>query len=209
MNFLDSISLFVILAALASLPSASVALVVSRSALLGFQNGIAVSVGIVLGDLVLMTLAMVGLSAAVVALGDLFRVLRIFAGGYLIWLACSILLNKTASSITPKTGAGRRSLAASFVAGFSLTLSDIKAILFYLSLLPAFLDLTRLGRSDIALVFSMTIISVGSVKIIYAYFAEKLINYSGTMGLNGWVKNVVGAMMMGIGLYLLINIFTE
>lgn len=209
MNFLDLISLFVILATLASLPSASVALVVSRSALLGFQNGIAVSLGIVLGDLVLMALAIVGLSVATAALGDLFRILRLLAAGYLLWLAFSIFLNKTSWPVTGKTGNDRGSLAVSFIAGFSLTLSDIKAIMFYLSLLPAFLGLTRLGHSDIILVFFITIISVGGVKIIYAYFAEKLMNYSGSMGLNEWLKKITGLMLMAAGLYLIAKTLTE
>ena len=57
MDLLDSISLFLIMIALAAVPSTSVALVVTRSATLGISNGVAVSLGIVLGDLVFIFLA--------------------------------------------------------------------------------------------------------------------------------------------------------
>jgi len=53
------------MALLAALPSASVALVITRSATLGVANGIAVSAGIVLGDLIFILLAIFGLSAVI------------------------------------------------------------------------------------------------------------------------------------------------
>jgi len=46
---------------LAAMPSTSVALVVTRSATLGVGNGFSVAAGIVLGDLVFVMLAILGL----------------------------------------------------------------------------------------------------------------------------------------------------
>ncbi|HHJ14327.1 MAG TPA: LysE family translocator, partial [Gammaproteobacteria bacterium] len=51
MNIIDAVFLFAIMAALAAIPSTSVALVLTRSATLGLANGIAVATGIVIGDL--------------------------------------------------------------------------------------------------------------------------------------------------------------
>ena len=49
------------MAALAAIPSTSVALVLTRSATLGLANGIAVATGIVIGDLIFVLLALLGL----------------------------------------------------------------------------------------------------------------------------------------------------
>ena len=48
MSIIETITLFGIMVALAAMPSASVALIVTRSATLGIGNGFAVAVGIVL-----------------------------------------------------------------------------------------------------------------------------------------------------------------
>ena len=86
MNLYEAIPLFGIMVALAAVPSASVVLVVTRSATLGVANGIAVSAGIVLGDLVFLGLAILGLAAAAEAMGSLFVFLKVMAGLYLLWL---------------------------------------------------------------------------------------------------------------------------
>ena len=61
MNIIDAVFLFAIMAALAAIPSTSVALVLTRSATLGLANGIAVATGIVIGDLIFVLLALLGL----------------------------------------------------------------------------------------------------------------------------------------------------
>jgi threonine/homoserine/homoserine lactone efflux protein len=63
------ISLLVTMLILAAIPSASVALVVTRSATLGIKNGISVACGIVLGDLIFVALAILGMSVLAETMG--------------------------------------------------------------------------------------------------------------------------------------------
>ncbi|WP_456449272.1 LysE family transporter [Thiolapillus sp.] len=70
---------------LAGIPSTSVSLVVTRSATLGIRNGMAVSAGIVLGDLAFIALAISGLSVVAEQMGSLATGGVLFgAGGCLI-----------------------------------------------------------------------------------------------------------------------------
>jgi len=62
MGVAEAISLFVIMITLAVIPSSSVLLVVTRSLAHGIPNGISVSIGIVLGDIIFILLAILGLS---------------------------------------------------------------------------------------------------------------------------------------------------
>ncbi|KAF3981550.1 MAG: LysE family transporter [Methylococcales symbiont of Hymedesmia sp. n. MRB-2018] len=94
MSIIDSIALVGIILALALVPSAGVALVVTRTATLGTANGIAVSLGIVLGDLVFILLAILGLSVVAETMGSLFMVVKYFGGAYLVWLGISLLRHK-------------------------------------------------------------------------------------------------------------------
>ena len=62
MSLFATLTLFAIMIVLAALPSCSVALVVTRAATLGIRNGAAVTAGIVMGDLIFVTLAILGMS---------------------------------------------------------------------------------------------------------------------------------------------------
>jgi len=145
---------------LAAIPSASVALVVTRSATLGVTNGIAVALGIILGDLVFVTLAILGMSFLAETMGSFFAVLRYAGGAYLIWLGVTLLRSKQQMELT-REYSSKLSLAASFISGLFLTLGDIKAILFYASLFPAFVDMSSLSANDMIGIVIVTILGVG------------------------------------------------
>lgn len=84
----QALMLFATMVALAALPSASVALVVTRSATAGADHGIAVAVGILLGDLLFVAVALLGLAA----LGVLFLLVKALGGLHRLWLGGSLLL---------------------------------------------------------------------------------------------------------------------
>ena len=137
---------------LAAIPSASVALVVTRSATLGVANGLAVAIGIVLGDLVFIGLAILGLSVVAETMGSLFMLLKIAGGLYLLWFGFSLLSTREITKITIKKSNSKSSLFTSFIVGFFLTLGDIKAIIFYASLLPIFIDLSVIQAREIVVI---------------------------------------------------------
>ncbi|AMA07855.1 LysE family translocator [Picosynechococcus sp. PCC 73109] len=174
MDYLNFVYFFTTMIALAALPSTSVALVVTRSATAGFRNGLAVASGIVAGDLVFVCLALLGLSALAQQLGSVFTLIKIMGGLYLIWLG--ICLIRTKQTFEFKVNNQRRTnFLESFLSGFALTLGDLKAIFFYASLFPAIVDLKTLGSSEAITIVLTTIVTVGGVKAVYAYFAEQLV----------------------------------
>ena len=86
MDIFETASLCLIMLTLALIPSASVALVVTRSVTHGVANGISVSLGIVLGDLVFICLAILGLSVVAETMDWLFVTLKYIGASYLLWL---------------------------------------------------------------------------------------------------------------------------
>lgn len=189
---------------LAAIPSTSVALVVTRSATSGLCHGAAVSVGIVLGDILFALLAILGLTALAEFMGTLFLLIRYAAGLYLILLGVSLIKsrnNNLASEYSPSTGG----LFASFLTGFLVTLGDIKAIFFYASLFPTFLELSTLSYSDIAWVLGVITVTVGGVKLTYAALAKKVANIAGRSPLAKPAKVASGSLMIGSGTYLIVR----
>jgi threonine/homoserine/homoserine lactone efflux protein len=202
MNTLDTLALVTIMLTLAAIPSTSVALVVTRSATSGLLHGTVVACGIVLGDIIFALLAILGLTVLSDLMGTLFLLIRYAAGMYLIWFGISLIRsrNQTVRMEQPSSTAG---LAASFLTGLLVTLGDVKAIFFYASLFPTFLELSTLGSAEIAWVLGVIVVTVGGVKFTYAVLAKKVATVALRFPIAKQAKIASGSLMIGSGTYLI------
>jgi len=190
--------------ALAALPSASVALVVTRSATLGIANGIAVTAGIILGDLIFILLALFGLTLVAETMGSFFMLVKYLGAAYLLWLGYTLITSKSATILTIDETL-KKDLATSFLAGFILTLGDIKAIIFYASLLPVFINLSTLHATDVLVIISVMVISLGGVKILYVLSATKVVSFMTGKKLDNVARKTAGSFLLGAGGYLIVK----
>ncbi|WP_420404571.1 LysE family translocator [Nisaea sp.] len=202
MTLFGAFTLFLVLAAMAALPSSSVALVVARSAMSGVPHGLAVAVGIVAGDLVFIALAVLGMAALAAELGALFALIRYAAAAYLVWFGLSLIRAQLRAApeqeaADPKTARG--GLTGSFMAGLLLTMGDVKAILFYASLLPTFVDLASLSGADVALLSLIAVLSVGGVKVVYVFAAQRLAARATGFAYLRQAKILAGGVFVAIG----------
>ncbi len=205
MSLLDIASLFMLMLTLAIIPSTSVALVVTRSVTHGIANGVAVSAGIVTGDLVFILLIIAGLSVVAESMSWLFIVIKYIGASYLIWLGFALIFDTRKNPFEVNKNTGKANLLSSFLAGLFLTLGDIKAIFLYVSLLPAFVDLATLTISETFIIMTITIVTVGGVKVIYELSATKVVALSRGLKLENGAKKVTGGMMVGVGSYLIVK----
>ncbi len=200
MTLLDLFTLFLILVVLAAIPSSSVALVVTRSATCGLNHGIAVSIGVVVGDLIFAALALLGLAALSHWLGAFFTIIKYLAACYLIFYGISLLRH----SRHPGYQAGetrKPHLPVSFTAGLLLTLGDIKAIFFYASFFPVFIKISSLSAADVVLLTIVMVVAIGGVKIAYAVLASKMLPRINRR-FQQRTKTAAGYLMIGTGGYL-------
>lgn len=204
MTPLAAFSFFAIMLALAAIPSASVALVIARSASHGIRNGAAVATGIVLGDLLFIAIALLGMSALALTMGSIFAVFKYIGGAYLIWLGVQLLRAKGSVDLQ-ETDLRPSSLFTSFAAGFFLTLGDLKAILFYASLFPTLIDVQRLSPADIAAIVLVTIVAVGGVKLAYAVAARSIVARLRTQKASRKTQKVAGVLMIGTGACIIVK----
>jgi threonine/homoserine/homoserine lactone efflux protein len=163
-------ALFSVMLVLALVPGVSVLTVSARTLAYGFIHGAFTTAGIVAGDILFILIAIFGLSLLADAMGDMFMLVKLLGGVYLAWLAFTLW--KT----TPATDASARhagtSLYSSFMAGLLITLADQKAILFYLGLFPAFMDLSTIGVRETGIIIVTASLAVGSAKLAYAGLAN-------------------------------------
>jgi len=195
-------SLILIMTSLALLPSTSVALVVTRSAAAGVCQGVWAAAGIVVGDLLFVLVALLGMSALAQALGPLFVAIKYLAAGYLILFGLSLLRpGKPVDAAAPSGQVGQS--AGSFLAGLLVTLGDVKAIFFYASLFPALVDVAALQVSDITVLLLITLITVGGVKMGYALAARRVVALTRNLPLARKARPLAGCVLLGAGTFLL------
>ncbi len=198
MSIFEALTLFVIMLPLAAMPSSSVALVVARSVSAGRLNGAFSALGIVAGDLIFVAMALVGMSVLAESLGTLFAVVKYCGGAYLVWFGWGILRSKSSFSV-PVTTKKTRSLMTDFMAGLLLTLGDVKAILFYASLFPTLVEIDQLGVREVSIISTITVVTVGGVKLAYVMFASKIVDNLQDHMPSDVPRKLGGALLIGCG----------
>jgi threonine/homoserine/homoserine lactone efflux protein len=147
---------------LALAPGPGLAAIVSRTLGTGLASGFAVTTGLVVGDFIFMGVAVVGLSAIAAAMGPLFQVVKYAGAAYLVWLGYHAITS-AARPIAVERQASV-TLWRDVGIGLLVTLGNPKPILFYGALLPTFLDMTRIGVADYAV---LAAIVVGISYLVY------------------------------------------
>ncbi len=157
----------------AALPSLSTLLVTTNTLAAGVRSGVVSAMGVVAGDVIWLLLALTGLTAVYPLIENYGSVLKVMAALFLIVLALKLGWQKQdrAGRQQRMTQAGQWS---GFMAGLILTLADFKAILFYLAVLPAFIELSNLSLSDILVMLLITVMSVGMSKLAYVAVTLRL-----------------------------------
>jgi threonine/homoserine/homoserine lactone efflux protein len=128
----------------AASPGPAVAALVARVIGRGPDGAPAFAAGLILGDLVWLAVATLGLAVVAQTFHEVFLVIRYAGAAYLIYLAYRMW---TAPVEAQDIAADRRreSHLRLLFGGLALTLGNPKVVAFYLALLPNLIDLTRVG----------------------------------------------------------------
>ena len=215
MSLFDALALFVIMATLAALPSASVLLVVSQTVRHGTRHGYWAVAGIVMGDLLLLAIAILGMSEVSIRFEAAFSLLRTIGAFYLLWIGWQLVRGaREPLRLPPASSPDHRGLIhpsgpAAFLGALALTFGDIKALMFYASLLPTLVNLRTLSGNDVLTLLSVTILAVGATKCVYVHLGQT-VSHSGHLSrLRRYISPVAGVALMATSGYLLITVLTD
>lgn len=203
MTIASTLTLFLSMVILALIPGPGILAVMARSSTAGFRHGISTTIGIVAGDFVFITLALLGLAALSEILGGLFIIVKYLGAAYLIWLGVFIILSKSKEGISETIHPP--SHLASFSAGLITTLSNPKAILFYFSFFPTLLDLSQVSFLDAATLYVVATLAIGSVMLGYAYAAIRAKDSYKNSSNNSYIRYGAGTLLVSSGLYVAIR----
>lgn len=160
------------LAVAAAIPGPGVTALVARALGSGFRSSLAMSLGLVLGDLTYLTAVVLGLAFVAQTFGMVFLAIKWLGVAYLAWLGwCFWTTGITAETIEAKKGKG--GLASSFLAGLMLTLGNPKTMIFYVAITPTIVDLHAVTLVDYGILVAITIVVLLLVLVPYLALASQ------------------------------------
>ena len=169
----------------------------------GLRGGFVSLAGLMLGDIVLMFLAAIGVAALLKANPLLFQGLQYLGAAYLAYLGLRLVFAKSEEG----GAAVPFSNAADFCRGFLVTLINPKAIVFYMAFFPLFIDpATHQG--------ALTFAAMGAVICTCTLFYGSLLVIAGNAAAKRLARNrriaafaskMAGFFLIGFGIKLTTN----
>jgi leucine efflux protein len=165
----------------------------------GVRGGLAATAGVILGDQVLMWLAVAGVAALLSAYPAAFQLVQWVGAGYLAWLGGTMLTSKPGAPL-PIDIRPRQYLRQAML----ITLLNPKAILFYMAFFPLFVDPVRqqglvtygfMAATIAALTFAY---GLGATLLTH-FFAERV---RANPAIGRILEKVAGVFLIGFGLKL-------
>lgn len=102
----------------------------------GFRAGAAATMGVIVGDQVLLWLAVAGVAALLAAHPLLFKSVQYLGAAYLVWIGLRLVFTKPGQDASPVRIEPRRYFRQALL----ITLLNPKAIVFYMAFFPLFVD---------------------------------------------------------------------
>jgi len=165
----------------------------------GFQPSMFFSAGCTLGDMMYLTLVIFSLDAMAEYISPLMSVERYFGAAYLVYLGIS---QWRSGDINLQGPALKLSNTRELLTGFLVSGTNPKVMIFYISVLPAVIELTNVDfffGAQIVLTVGFGVIA-GMTAI--ALLGEQLKRLIKTPGMAKRVNHICGTVMIGVGITL-------
>lgn len=185
---------------LALSPGPGLAAILSRSLGAGLRAGLAVTAGLVIGDLIFIAIAMVGLSAIANLFGPMFQLIKYAGAAYLLWLGIKTLRTAGRPMVIQAGASGGR--IKDITLGLFVTLGNPKPILFYGALLPTFMDLTHATARDFGLLAAIVAAVSMLVYTGYIVLIERVRRKVAASSAGKRLNQATGVMLIGSGIAL-------
>lgn len=191
------LALFGAMLIVALVPGPAVFAVIARTFSSGFSRGLMMIIGITLGDFIFILLALFGLSIISEIMGTTFLIIKYASAAYLIWLGINLIKSK--ASAEDIKASRESSLLANLITGLMINLGNPKAIVFYIGLFPAFIDVNQVATVDVLAIMGVATIAFGSVNICYALLALRAKKMLKNPNASSFINKTAGTIMVSTG----------
>jgi threonine/homoserine/homoserine lactone efflux protein len=210
----NTLVLFIITETLLSLtPGPAVLLVLGLSVRHGFKIGFGATLGILATNAVFFTLAALGLGAAIIASHTLFTLIKWIGAAYLVYLGVQMIIPLIKRYLNRKNADGqvidleeasqqvkniKQDFRRSFWKGFVLQGSNPKNIVFFVAILPQFINPEAHVASQL---FILGVVSVLLELPILAFYGLASSKSAAIMkeSLIEWIEGIAGGLLITMG----------
>lgn len=202
---LDAYLLFVVSSiVLVLVPGPDMAYMLTRTVAQGRRAGSMAALGINAGAYVHLVAAIAGLSALLLASTTAFAIVKWAGAAYLCYLGIRALLTREVMMNLTGSEISGRSLRAVFWQGFWSDVLNPKVAIFYVALLPQFID-AQAGHATLQLVMLGVTSNVVAI-IINLGLVAGAAQLTGRLRRNArialWLQRAMGALFVGLGVRL-------
>ncbi|WP_039018643.1 LysE family translocator [Halocynthiibacter namhaensis] len=173
--------------------------IIARAMAGGFHSAWPLALGVVVGDAIWPLVAVLGVSWLVQEISGFMLILRWVAVAFFIFMGISLIRNadKEIGSNSRLTAPG---MWAGFVAGVIVIMTNPKAVIFYMGILPGFFDLTKITTPDIIAICAASMIVPLVGNIFFALFVDKMRRFIKTPGAIRRMNIIAGSLLVCVGL---------
>ena len=182
------------------IPGPTVLLVLAYALGEGRRVAVPTALGVAAGDLLAMTLSVLGLGALVLASATTFLILKWVGAAYLIWLGARMLLSTSKGDLSynaqTKSLTGRQAFSNAAV----VTALNPKSIAFFIAFVPQFIDPSRAFLPQAAILIASFVTLATLNALAYAVAAARLRNVIRRPRVLTWLTRMGGATLILMGL---------
>jgi len=190
------------------LPGPATLLTLARASASGTRAGLATATGIAAGDILHTLMAVVGISAIVLASATLFSIVKYLGAAYLVYLGLTAILGKDRQTAMMTGNAAGAAVPLPFKKAFrQAVLTEVlnpKSAMFFLAFLPQFVKPENGAVSLQLLILGVLFVLMGLVSLIVVAVAAGKVG--GFLRRNPavvrWQGKVVGGIYCGLGVRL-------
>ena len=177
--------------------------ILGRSIAQGRRIGVASALGITAGSVVHTLAAALGLSAVLATSASAFLVVKVLGAVYLVYLGARMLITRTAAFGATDV-AGSVDTWTAFRQGMLTNVLNPKVALFFLALMPQFIEPDSPTKVGAFLVLGLTFITTGTAWcLVLALGASRVRNFfAGRPGALRGLSQASGALFIVLGLRL-------
>lgn len=184
------------------IPGPATILTAARATTSGTRVGIATGLGIAVGDLIHTALAVIGISAIILASAFLFSVIKYLGAAYLVYLGVKALLEKAPTNTAARTIA--ISAPAAFRQAILAEVLNPKTALFFLAFLPQFVNPTNGSVALQLTTLGIILVLFGLLStVVFAVTAGQVGSFlRGNPAVLRWQSKIVGSIYCALGVRL-------
>ena len=169
----------------------------------GVRGGAAATAGLILGDQVLLWMAVAGVAALLAANPVVFQGVQYLGAAYLVWIGLKLVFGPPGSA-SPFAVPIRIEAHHYARQAFFITLLNPKAIIFYMAFFPLFIDPAQ-HRG--AITFAAMALTIAVITAVYcltlAIFADAIkARLKANTGVGRWLERIAGVFLVGFGIRL-------